>query len=160
MGPSDQGVDQSLLVRAAPARVIAAFFDPAALAAWWQVVRSVTTPRVLGAYAVEWERSVVPDDLLGPLGGVLHGTVVDFDAGRGFLVADAWWLPPEGEPLGPIALEVACVPDGAGARLRVRQSGFEPTPRWRRYYEIIDPGWRASLGALRQLLERGDGGAR
>ncbi|HXH06811.1 MAG TPA: SRPBCC domain-containing protein [Vicinamibacterales bacterium] len=156
VGPSAQGVDQSLLIRAAPRRVVAAFFDPSLLAVWWQVVRSVTTPRVLGAYAVEWERSAVPDEILGPLGGVFHGTVVDFDAGRGFLVADAWWLPPEGDPLGPMALEVSCAADGAHARLRVRQSGFELTPRWRRYYEIVDPGWRASLAALRQLLERGD----
>ena len=30
-----------------------AFFDPNALTAWWQTSRSVTVPRVLGAYAVE-----------------------------------------------------------------------------------------------------------
>ncbi len=32
-----------------------AFFDSRALATWWHVTRSVTVPRVLGAYAVEWE---------------------------------------------------------------------------------------------------------
>ena len=46
--------EHSVLVNAAPTRVLAAFFDPHALAAWWQVSRSVTTPRPMGVFAVEW----------------------------------------------------------------------------------------------------------
>ena len=35
--------EHSILINAAPTRVLAAFFEPHALAAWWQVSRSVTT---------------------------------------------------------------------------------------------------------------------
>ena len=74
--------EQTLLINAAPTRVMAAFFDPQALAAWWQVARSVTTPRAMGIFAVEWPPSADADDLLGRLGGVFCGRVMDYRAGR------------------------------------------------------------------------------
>ena len=117
--------EQTLLIRCTPARVMAAFFEPEALAVWWQAIRSVTTPRPLGIYAVEWEPTSERDDLLGRLGGVFHGTVMEYLPGRELFVADAWWLPPDDEPIGPMALEVSCMLEGASCRLRVRQSGFE-----------------------------------
>jgi uncharacterized protein YndB with AHSA1/START domain len=43
----------SVSIIASPGRVLWAFFDANALASWWQTSRSVTIPRVLGAYAVE-----------------------------------------------------------------------------------------------------------
>ena len=47
--------DHSVVITAAPTQVLAAFFDPVALAVWWRAVRSVTTPRPLGIYAIEWD---------------------------------------------------------------------------------------------------------
>ena len=35
--------------------MLEAFFDPKALAAWWQAKHSVCVPRPLGSYAIEWE---------------------------------------------------------------------------------------------------------
>ena len=124
--------DQSILITAAPTRVLAAFFDPLALASWWQTVRSVTTPRPLGVYAVEWEPTAEADDVLGRLGGVFYGSVVEYEPGRELAIADAWWLPPETNPIGPMSLHVHCGMDGPACRLRVRQSGFDDSPRWRR----------------------------
>jgi uncharacterized protein YndB with AHSA1/START domain len=147
------GFEQALMINAAPTRVLAAFFDPGALARWWQVTRSITTPRLLGVYAVEWNPTPEADDVLGRLGGVFHGTVMEYAAGARLFVADAWWLPPDSDPLGPMALEVTCTMDGPGCRLHVRQSGFEDTPRWRRYYGVIAPGWRSSLAALKEYVE-------
>lgn len=147
-------IDQSVVIRAAPERVFAAFFDPAALAEWWQVARSITVPKVLGVYAVEWEPTAHRDEIFGPLGGVFYGRVVDLREGQEFFVADAWWLPPEGHPLGPMGLQVTCVPDGAGCRVRVRQQGGEDSERWRHYYAVVASGWRRSLETLRQRLEQ------
>jgi hypothetical protein len=147
--------EHSLIIRAQPSRVLAAFFDAAALENWWQVARSVTVPRVLGVYAVEWPRTDFADDVLGPLGGTFYGVVMDYDAVRGFLVADAHWLPPEGDPIGPMALDVSCARDALGTLLRVRQSGYEPGLRWTRYYGVISAGWKSSLLALRAMLEDG-----
>jgi uncharacterized protein YndB with AHSA1/START domain len=145
--------DQEMLIASDPASVFRCFFAPDALRAWWQTARSVTTPVPFGVYAVEWPTTVFRDDLLGPLGGVFHGTVVDVRPGRGFLVAEAYWLPPEGDPIGPMALEVECQFDPAGCRLRVSQTGYDPSPRWRRYYAVVSRGWQLSLTALKRYAE-------
>src|SRR3954470_21633034 len=145
--------EYSLLINAAPTRVLAAFFDPHALASWWQVARSVTTPRAMGVFAVEWSPTIDPDDLLGRLGGVFCGRVMEYRPGRELFVADAWWLPPDGDPIGPMGLCVACEMAGPVCRLTVRQTGFEETPRWRRYYAVIANGWRSSLAALKEYVE-------
>ena len=144
----------SLLISAPPAAVLDAFFDHEALAVWWQVSRSVCTPRPLGGYAVEWEPTAWRDELLGPLGGAFHGTVMEFRPGREFFVADLYWMPPEGEPIGPMAFEATCEPHGDQSLLHVRQSGYDRTsPRWVRYYDIISVSWLTALEALKKYLE-------
>ena len=152
---SDPGgrFEQTLFISAAPATVYNCFFSPDALRAWWQAARSVTTPVPFGVYAIEWATTPYRDDVLGPLGGVFHGTVVDVRPGQQFLVAECWWVPPEGDPLGPMALQVACQPEAAGCKLHVRQDGYEPSPRWRRYYAIASRGWQLSLTALKRYAE-------
>jgi hypothetical protein len=160
------GSDHSIRIECAPARVLAAFFDPSALAAWCRVAAVVATPRPLGAYAIEWQATGFSDDLLGPLGGVFHGTVIDFQAGRGFFVADGYWLPPDGDPVGPMALEVTCTPaDRPEGRptaplattLRVVQRGLDDSPRWLRYYEVTSGLIGHALERLKVYLEHGRG---
>jgi len=132
-----------------------AFFDADALMAWWQVSRSVTTPRPLGPYAIEWAPTDFRDEVLGRLGGVFRGIVMQCEPGRGFFVADAFWLPPDGDPIGPMALEVTLKPEGdAATRVRVTQTGYEESARWRRYYEVIGFGWERALSSLKALLEK------
>ena len=155
---AEPALDQTIVIAAAPARVLKAFFDADALGAWWQVKRSVTTPRALGPYAIEWTPSEFKDDVLGRLGGVFRGTVMTFEPNRGFFVADAFWLPPDGDPIGPMALTVTCTDESSGGqtatRVHVSQSGFEESVRWRRYYEVIGVGWERALHSLRMLLEK------
>jgi uncharacterized protein YndB with AHSA1/START domain len=150
--------EQHLSIAADPETVFGCFFSHEALRAWWQVVRSVTTPVPFGVFAIEWPTTPYRDDLLGALGGVFHGTVVEVKAGRHFLVADAWWVPPEGDPIGPMALEVTCEPDPGGCLLHVRQDGYESSPRWRRYYAVVSRGWQLSLTALKRYAESRAGG--
>ena len=107
-------VDHTLEINADPAAILGAFFDPGALSRWWRVQRSVTTPRVLGVYAIEWPPTPFVDEVFGPLGGVLHGTVVDYRPDREFLVADVHWLPPAGEPVGPDGAARECHPSARG----------------------------------------------
>jgi hypothetical protein len=132
-----------------------AFFDTDALTAWWQVAHAVTAPRALGPYVIEWVPTDFRDDVLGRLGGVFRGTVVECHHGKSFFVADAFWLPPDGEPIGPMALHVTFQAEPTGVtRVRVTQTGFEETPRWRRYYEVIGLGWERALASLKSLLEK------
>lgn len=160
-----QSVDVSIAIKCAPNRVLKAFFDHAALGAWWQVRNSVTTPRALGAYAIEWEPTDFRDDILGRLGGTLRGTVMQYDQARGFFVADLFHLPPDAEPIGPMALEVTispvaaedgtAVPEGdQSVVVRILQTGFEEGVRWRRYYELVRGGWERALHSLKMLLEK------
>ena len=147
--------EHTVSITAAPTQVLAAFFDPTPLGVWWQVVRSVTTPRPLGIYAVEWETTPFQDDVLGTLGGTFYGTVMEFRNGREFFLADAYWLPPQSPPVGPMALEVSCSVTGPATTLRVRQSGADDSARWQRYHELIAAGWRESLDTLKGYLEQG-----
>jgi uncharacterized protein YndB with AHSA1/START domain len=83
---------------------------------------------------------------------------MQYQADRGFFVADAFWLPPDGDPLGPMAFEVALTPTGAGGtggtEVTVTQRGYEDSERWRRYYEVIGLGWTRALASLKALLEK------
>jgi uncharacterized protein YndB with AHSA1/START domain len=147
----------SISIIAPPGRVLWAFFDPEALAAWWQTARSVTIPRVLGAYAVEWDPTDFRDDVLGRLGGTFHGTVMDYKPGKEFFVADAFWLPPDGHPIGPMALEVTVESQRAKnpqiTLVTVTQRTADSGQRWKRYYDVIAPGWDRALGSLKRYLE-------
>ena len=150
-------LDASIVIAAPPNRILKAFFEPDALNAWCQVKHAVTLPRLLGPYAVVWPITEFRDEVLGRLGGVFRGTVMQFQAGHGFFVADAYFLPPDGDPIGPMAFEVTCTPasdDGSRTRVHVSQRGFEESPRWRRYYEVIAVGWEHSLASLKGLLEK------
>ena len=147
--------EQNLVIAAPPARVFDCFFAPDALRAWWQAVRSVTTPSPFGVYAIEWATTPYRDDLLGPLGGVFHGTVVDVKIGQQFLVADSWRVPPGGRPGRSDGASPRELPTHwTGTRLSpVRQDGCEPSPRWRRYYAVASRGWQVSLTSLKRYLE-------
>ena len=147
--------EHSIVITASPGAVLAAFFDPAALMVWWDTVRSVTIRRPLGVYAIEWRNTPFSDELLGTLGGVFYGTVMEFRPCREFFLADAYWLPPQADPFGPMALEVTCRVEGPATRLKVRQSGSDDGVRWQRYYALISAGWEASLDELKRYLEKG-----
>jgi len=155
--PHAPGLDLTVAIEAPATEVFRAFFDADALGAWWQVARAVTTARALGPYAIEWGPTDFRDEVLGRLGGIFRGTVMHVEPGRGFFVADAYWLPPEGDPIGPMALEVTCTAEStnpAVTRVRVVQSGFEESVRWRRYYEVAGVGWERALGSLKMRLEK------
>ena len=145
--------DHSLTIETAPDRILDAFFNAEDLESWWHVTRSLCLPRAFGSYAVEWPATDSTDGVLGRLGGAFRGTVVEFKPGSEFLVADAYWLPPDGEPIGPMALAASCTELGGRAILRVRQSGWENSRRWTRYYEILATSFTASLGELKKYLE-------
>ncbi len=151
-------LDISIDISAPPARVLKAFFDPDALHAWWRVKRAVVVPRPLAPYAIEWEPTEFRDEVLGRLGGVLYGTVVDVQQGQGFALANVYWVPPDGDPVGPMAFEMRCTLLSAGdngqTHVRVMQSGFEESVRWRRYYEVIGRGWQGALLSLKALIDR------
>lgn len=151
---SSPSLDVEIFIAAPPISVMRAFFQPEALNAWWQVRHAVTTPRTLGPYALEWPATEFSDEILGRLGGVFRGTVMQFHPTQGFFVADAYWLPPDGEPIGPMALNVTVRPESNGTHLHVQQSGYEEGDRWRRYYDVIGHGWTRALIALKSLLEK------
>src|ERR1041385_8885384 len=147
-------LDAAIVIATPVARIMKAFFEPEALNAWLQVAHAVTAPRVLGPYSMAWAPTEFRDETLGRLGGVFRGTVMQYQPGHGFFVADVYFLPPDGDPIGPMAFEVTCTAEDSSTTVHVSQRGFEEGPRWRRYYEVIAPGWERALHALKDLLER------
>src|SRR6188474_3511398 len=146
--------DHSVAIAAPAARVLDAFFNPDDLAAWWHVSRSLCHPRPFGNYAVEWPPTEGQDEVLGRLGGAFRGTVIEFKPGKEFFVADAYWLPPDGEPIGPMAFEATCSLVSGRTVLHIRQSGFEHSDRWTRYYDVISTGLMVALEELKRHVEQ------
>jgi len=95
-------ITRTQLIQAPPARVMAAFFNDGDLKNWWRVTRAFTVPRPLGTYAIEWDSTDFSDEVLGRLGGAFHGTVIDYRPNAAFFLAEAFWQPPDGDPIGPI----------------------------------------------------------
>jgi hypothetical protein len=52
-----------------------------------------------------------------------------------------------------MALEASCTELGERAVLRLRQSGWEDSRRWSRYYEILASNLTASLDELKRYVE-------
>jgi len=53
-----------------------------------------------------------------------------------------------------MALEVRVEAQGSETTLiRVMQTGFEESARWRRYYEVVAIGWSRALTSMKALLE-------
>jgi uncharacterized protein YndB with AHSA1/START domain len=147
-------VVEQIVIEAPAERVLSAFVTAKDLTVWWKIERSVTVPRPLGTYAVEWPSTTYRDEILGTLGGAFHGTVMEYRAGRELFVAEAFWNPPDGDPVGPMALEVKCTEESGGAtRVAVRLSGPDEGPRWQRYFAVMRAGWPRALGELKRLLE-------
>lgn len=155
-------------IEAPPERVQQAFFSEKDLWTWWDVKRALTMPRLLGIYAVEWAPAETVDRILGQLGGTLHGRVMEFVPGRELFLADLYWHPPDGDPVGPMALEISCRPIEPMARaqdtsaeetpsvateLRVRQSAQDDGVRIRRYFAVTSAGWTSALETLKDYVE-------
>ena len=149
-------ITQTLLIHAPPARVMQAFFNDVDLKGWWQVTRAFTVPRPLGMYAIEWDSTDFKDEILGRLGGAIHGKVMDFRPNASFFLADVYWQPPDGDPIGPMALEVQCRPHGNGRQtmLTVKQSGEGEGPRFERYFAIMNRGWEGALAEMKAYIDR------
>ncbi len=144
------------LIPAPPARVMQAFFADADLKEWWRVTRAFTVARPLGMYAIQWESTEFKDEVLGRLGGAIHGKVIDFRPNASFFLADVYWQPPDGDPIGPMALEVQCRPHSNGLQtmLTVKQSGEGEGPRFERYFSIMSRGWEGALGEMKAFIDR------
>jgi uncharacterized protein YndB with AHSA1/START domain len=139
--------------------IFAAFFEASALGAWHKTSRSIAIPRLLGPYVLEWPPSLNSDEILGRMGGVFRATVMEIEPNDHIFLADAFWLPPDGGPLGPLAVQITftptAAPDGRRATLvRVVMTGFDDGVRWKRYLDHSHAQWHKALGTLRSLLER------
>jgi len=97
--------------------------------------------------------------MLGRMGGVFRATVMHIEPNDHVFLADAFWLPPDGGPLGPLAVQITFTPtattDGAHSTLvRVLMTGFDDGVRWKRYLGLATTQWQKALSILKLLLER------
>ena len=143
-----------------------AFFNDADLKGWWQVDARVHRAAAARHVCDRVGLHRVQGRVLGRLGGAIHGKVIDFRPNASFFLADVYWQPPDGDPIGPMALEVQCRPHGNGRQtmLTVKQSGEGEGPRFERYFSIMNRGWEGALerdeGLHRSRNRADQGGAR
>jgi hypothetical protein len=116
-------------------RAIRAFLDPADLAGWWGVERSLVEPEIGGLFAVAW--GVTPAGFgyvtTGVIGAIEHGSLLRIDRYT--------YFHPERPILGPMALVVRASASGSGALLSVDQTGYRDGPDWDWYYEAVRSAW-------------------
>lgn len=152
-------LDVTLDITAPVDLIFDAFFDAPALGAWHATSRSICIPRLLGPYVLEWPPSTERDEMLGRMGGVFRATVMHIEPNDHVFLADAFWLPPDGGPLGPLAVQMTfspkATPDGRPATLvRIVMTGFDEGVRWKRYLGLATTQWQNALGVLKMLLEK------
>ena len=152
-------LDVTLEMSAPVEKVFQAFFDSVALGEWLATTRAIAVPRLLGPYVLEWPMSTERDEVLGRTGGVFRATVMHIEPNDHVFLADAFWLPPDGGPLGPLAVQITftpkATPDGRHSTLvRVVMTGFDDGVRWRRYLGLATSQWQKALGDLKTLLEK------
>ena len=70
--------EYSLLIRSTPGRIIAAFFDPRQLTIGGRRRDRLPLASPMGVFAVEWIPTGEIDEVLGRVGGVFHGTVIEY----------------------------------------------------------------------------------
>ncbi|MBS1816507.1 MAG: SRPBCC domain-containing protein [Acidobacteria bacterium] len=152
-------LDVTLEITAPVEMVFQAFFDAPALGAWQNASRSICIPRLLGPWVLEWPPSQERDEMLGRMGGVFRGTIMHIEPNDHVFLADAFWLPPDGGPLGPLAVQMTFTPkagpDGVRSTVvRIVMTGFDEGVRWKRYLGLATTQWQKALGVLKMLLEK------
>jgi uncharacterized protein YndB with AHSA1/START domain len=151
--PAQDSFEVSTTLDATAMQVLFAFLTPQAVKSWWAAKNAVVQPRPGGLFVVEWEPGKHgEDDLLGPLGGTLAGTLDKAMAGHFVYFGNLQWLTPRGEVFGPTRLEVDVFSKNDPRRkptlLRVRSTGYLAGERWARYLELTRRAWEKTLADL------------
>ncbi len=151
--PARESFELETTIDATAMQVLFAFLDPQSVKNWWEADNVVVQPRPGGLFVVEW-RPEKPgeDELLGPLGGTLVGTLDKAMSGHFVYFGNLHWLTPRGEVFGPTRLEVDVFskndPRLQPTLMRVRSTGYLPDPRWQRYLERTRQAWEKNIERL------------
>lgn len=130
-------------------RLFALLHTPAAIRAWWGVARAIVSPEVGGTFAAAWGADEDDPDF------VTVGTITRFEPPRRLVLADYRYraktgpLPFEAE----FETEFLVTPAGAGATLRVTQSGFPADSAADEFLDGCRQGWRDTFARIRRYLD-------
>jgi uncharacterized protein YndB with AHSA1/START domain len=157
--PAQDSFELGTTIDATAMQVLFAFLDPESVKKWWGAKNAIVQPRPGGLFVVEWEPgSQGQDDLLGPLGGTLVGTLDRAMSGHFVYFGNLQWLSPRGEVFGPTRLEVDVFskndPRRKPTMLQVRSTGYEPGERWERYRDLSRRMWEKTLAGLAEFCSR------
>jgi len=146
-------LDVTAVIPAPPRRVMKAFFDAETLHAWWKVSHSVTRRERLACTRSSVRRSISTTKFSAAL-AACSGDRGEMPGRRRFrrrrrVLAAAWRRADRSDGARRLAESRAW----RATRVHVLQSGFEETPRWRRYYKVVGVGWESALASLKALLE-------
>ena len=140
-------VEVRTLIRTTPARIIAAFTEPAMLGEWWQVERVLVDKRPGGLYTLAWN---ISDE---GFGFVSTGIVKSYNPDAELIIENFIYLNPEKQFLGPMSLVIRAEPAGDQAELWLCQDGYQEGGDWDWYYEAVRQAWPVVVERLKQYLE-------
>lgn len=145
--PTVRRVEATIDLSVPSARAIGAFLDPAALASWWRVERSLIEPRPGGLFAVTW--AVKPTGF----GYMTTGVIGALDPERSLRIDHYTYFHPERPILGPMTLTVDARDGGSGCRLTVVQDGYRDGEHWDWYHAAVEGAWPRVLEDIKRHLE-------
>ena len=156
--PGKGSFAHKMVIRASAMQVLFAFLDAEAIKTWWNARNAVIQARPGGLLVVEWEPGQGgEDDLLGPMGGILAGTLDRAQAGHFVHFGALHWLSPRGEAFGPTRLEINVQSKGDPRQhptlIEVVGSGYRSDARGERYLEATRDAWKKTLADLKTWCE-------
>ncbi len=146
-----QPIDHSIRISIGHRRIVAAFFNPEDLKAWWGVRCAVVEPRPGGLYLLAWPETQAGSQ--GPWSGILAGVVREYHPTDGFSLTSTHWLTGTGDSFGPSDLTIRIDGKINQSILTVRQAGFPTDPDGNRLGERASRGWVSCLSSLKNYLD-------
>ncbi len=141
-------VEQKILIKTRPERVISAFTDTTMLKGWWGVEKSLVETHSGGCYTLAWQVSKTGFSY------VSTGVIKSYESHSHLIVENMVYLNPERPFLGPMTLTIKVKPVGDQTELYLRQDGYQSGPDWDWYYEAVVKAWPMALEQLKTYLEQ------
>lgn len=134
-------------VDAAAEEVIAAFLEPEALRAWWNVERALIEPEVGGIYALAWG---ITDR---GFQYVTTGIVEALDRSGHLRIGRYTYFHPQRGIFGPMTLTVeALCRNGGLTAMCITQDGYRQGADWDWYYAAVDQAWPQVAKGIAQYV--------
>ena len=140
-------VENTIIIDKSPEAVLDAFTTPSDLNAWWGVNRSLIELKKGGLYSLLWQSNDNAIDF------VTTGIIGEYIPGCQLKIENMVYFNPVRPVFGPMRLIVLTTSERIGTTLTVVQDGYQLSPDWDWYYNIVRETWPRAILKIKDYLE-------